>query len=131
MTSLTHRIAGSQLNILVFINGHIFLNSFTTKMQMTKFSFANFQKMLSPSNMILRIQRLEGKQCSSRGRGSYEPPHQDRRCLQMQLFSYLVLKEFCPICRTFSAKITFNFYLCCRPYFLFRRSGIISFAGYL
>ena len=42
-------------------------NSLTTKKQTTKFSSANFQKMLSPSYVILRIQRLEGKQCRSRG----------------------------------------------------------------
>ena len=38
----------------------------TTEKQTTKFSSANFQKMLSPSYIILRIQRLEGKQCRSR-----------------------------------------------------------------
>ena len=41
-------------------------NSFTTKKQTTKFSSANFQKMLSPSYIILRIKKLEGKQCRSR-----------------------------------------------------------------
>ena len=49
----------------VEINGE---NSLTSKKQTTKFSPPNFQKMLhvSPSNSILRIQRLEGKQCISR-----------------------------------------------------------------
>ena len=42
------------------------LNSLTFEKQTTKFSSANFQKMLSPSYFILRIQRLEGKQCISR-----------------------------------------------------------------
>ena len=42
------------------------VNSLTTEKQTTKFSSANFQKMLSPSYIILRIQRLEGKQCRSR-----------------------------------------------------------------
>ena len=42
------------------------VNSLTTEKQTTKFSSANFQKMLSPSYSILRIQRLEGKQCRSR-----------------------------------------------------------------
>ena len=42
------------------------INSLTTEKQTTKFSSANFQKMLSPSYIILRIQRLEGKQCGSR-----------------------------------------------------------------
>ena len=41
-------------------------NSLTTEKQTTTFSSANFQKMLSPSYIILRIQRLEGKQCRSR-----------------------------------------------------------------
>ena len=45
-------------------------NSLTTEKQTTKFSSANFQKMLSPSYIILRIQRLEGKQCKSRWGGS-------------------------------------------------------------
>ena len=67
----------------------------TTKMQTTKFSSANFQNILSPSYIILRIQRLE--QCIS---SVYldevahdEPPHLDLRCLLIQLFSSLVLKE--------------------------------------
>ena len=42
------------------------INYLTTKKQMTKFSSANFQKMLSSSYVILRIQRLEAKQCRSR-----------------------------------------------------------------
>ena len=43
------------------------VNSLTTKKQATKFSSANFQKMLSPSYIILRIQiPIEGKQCRSR-----------------------------------------------------------------
>ena len=36
-------------------------NSLTTEKQTTKFSSANFQKILNPSYTILRIQRLEGK----------------------------------------------------------------------
>ena len=42
------------------------VNSLTTEKQTTKFSSANFQKMLSPSYIILRIQGLEGKQSRSR-----------------------------------------------------------------
>ena len=42
------------------------INSLTTEKQTTKFSSAIFQKMLSPSYIILRIHRLEGKQCRSR-----------------------------------------------------------------
>ena len=45
-------------------------NSLTTEKQMTKFSSANFQKMISPWYIILRIQRLKGKQCRSRWGGS-------------------------------------------------------------
>ena len=37
------------------------LNSLTTEKQTIKFSSANFQKMLSPSYIILRTQRLQGK----------------------------------------------------------------------
>ena len=36
-------------------------NSLTTKKQTTKFLSANFQKMFSPSYIILRTQRQEGK----------------------------------------------------------------------
>ena len=42
------------------------LNFLITKKQMTKFSSANFQKMLSPSYIILKNQRLDSKQCESR-----------------------------------------------------------------
>ena len=51
--------------------------------------------MLSPSYIILRTQRLEGKQCVNLDEGAHnEPPHQDQCCLQSQLFLSLVLKEF-------------------------------------
>ena len=46
--------------------GSVHFNTSTTEKQTTKFSSANFQKMLSPSYIILRIQRLEGKQCRAR-----------------------------------------------------------------
>ena len=46
--------------------GSQLLNSLTTKKQKTKFSSANLQKMLSPNYIVLRIQRLEDKQCRSR-----------------------------------------------------------------
>ena len=49
--------------------------------------------MLNPSYIILRIQRLEGKQCKSYELAHYDPPHQDLRSLQIQLFSSLVVKE--------------------------------------
>ena len=45
---------------------YVLLNSLTTSKQTTKFKSANFQKILSPSNIILRIQRLDGKQCRCR-----------------------------------------------------------------
>ena len=41
------------------------------KQQTTKFSSANFQKMLNPSYIILSIPRLEGKECKSRRGGSF------------------------------------------------------------
>ena len=49
--------------------------------------------MLSPSYIILRIQRLEGKKCKSGWDAHSEPPHQDLGCLQIQLFYSLVVKE--------------------------------------
>ena len=54
----------------ITVSRHLFLNSLTTEKQTTKFSSANFQKMLSPSYIILRTQRLEGKQCRSRWGGA-------------------------------------------------------------
>ena len=48
------------------------LNSLTTKKQTTKFLSVNLQKMLSPSCIILRIQRPEGKQCRFRWSTSCE-----------------------------------------------------------
>ena len=68
-------------------------NSLTTEKQTTKFSSANFQKMLSPSYILLRIQRLEGNSVDLDEVAHYEPPHQDLHCLQIQLFLSLVVKE--------------------------------------
>ena len=65
--------------------------SFITKKQTTKFPSANFQKMLSPSSIMLRIQRL--------GENNVELD-QDLRCLQIQLFSSLVKRERIRINRT-------------------------------
>ena len=59
-------------------------NSLTIKKQTTKLSSVNFKKMLSPSYIILRIQRPEGRLCRS-----IEPSHHDLRCLPIQLFSSL------------------------------------------
>ena len=43
---------------------------------------------------MLRIQRLEGNSVDLDELAHHEPPHQDLRCLQIQLFSSLVVKEF-------------------------------------
>ena len=67
------------------------LNSLTTKKQTTKFSSANFQKMLNPSHIIFRIQRANSLDLDEVAH--YELPHQDLRCLLIQLFSCLVLTE--------------------------------------
>ena len=74
------------------------INSLTTKRQTTKFSSANLQKVLTPTYIILRIQRLEGRHMRADSvdldeMAYYEPPHQDLHCLQIQLFSSLVVKE--------------------------------------
>ena len=68
-------------------------NSFTTKKHMSKFSSANFQKLLSPSYIVLRNQRLEGKQVDLDEVAHFEPPHLDLCCLQIPLFSSPVLEE--------------------------------------
>ena len=60
---------------------------------MTKFTCANFQKHLSASYIILRMQRLEANSVDLDEVAHYEPPHQNLRCLQIQLFSSLVVKE--------------------------------------
>ena len=57
------------------------------------FLVANFQQILSPSYIILRLQRLEANSVDLDEVARYEPPHQNLRCLQIQLFSSLVLKE--------------------------------------
>ena len=49
--------------------------------------------MLSPSYIILRIQRIEANSVDLDAVAHYEPPHQHLRCLQSQVFSSLVLKE--------------------------------------
>ena len=68
------------------------INSLTTEKQTTKFSSANFQKMLRPY-ILLRIQRLRGNSVDLGEVAHYEPPHQDLRCLPIRLFSPLVGKE--------------------------------------
>ena len=61
-----HKVVSLRNNIVVLIH----LNCLTTKKQATKFSSANFHKMLSSSYIILRIQRLGGKQRRSNIGGS-------------------------------------------------------------
>ena len=71
----------------------------------------NFPRNVSSSYIILRIQRLEGKQLDLDEVAHYEPPHQDLRCLQIQLFSSLVLKElrlFDCLSNSFGVQIVFK-----------------------
>ena len=49
--------------------------------------------MVSPSYIILRIQRQRANSVDMDEVAHNEPPHQNLRCLQIQLFSSLVLKE--------------------------------------
>ena len=49
--------------------------------------------MDSPSYIILKIQRLEGNSVDLDEVAHHEPSHQNLDCLQIQLFSSLVLKE--------------------------------------
>ena len=63
------------------------------KKQTTKFSSADFQKMLSPNYIILRIQRLEANDVYLDEVALYEPHNLDIHCLPIQLFSSLVLEE--------------------------------------
>ena len=63
-----------------------YINSLTAEKQTTKFLSANFQKMLSPSYIILRIQRLEANSVDLEKVAHYEPPCQDLCFLQIQIF---------------------------------------------
>ena len=69
-------------------------NSLTTKKQTTKFSSANYQKMknLNLSFIILSSQRVEYSVDLDEV-ALYEPPYQDLRYLQIQLFSSLIVEE--------------------------------------
>ena len=76
----------SYMNIKVRGREDFRISSSTTKKQTINFSSANFQKIKS------YLYHIE----NSKSRGEvahYEPPHQDLRCLQIQLFSSLVLKQ--------------------------------------
>ena len=74
---------------------HIFfvLNSLTTKKQTTKFSSANFPKMISPSYIMLTIQILEGKQCRSRWDGSLWATSSRSRLFAKSAILSLLLKS--------------------------------------
>ena len=65
---------------------------FKSLKQTTEFSYANFQKILSSSYIVLRIQRPEGNSVDLNEMAHFEPHHQDLRCLQIQLFSCPFLK---------------------------------------
>ena len=63
-------------------------NSLTIKKQTTKFSSANFLKNVKSS--LYYIERADSVDLDEVAHN--EPPHQDLLCLQIQLFSSLVLK---------------------------------------
>ena len=88
-TYCCHPGVGIGTQVLIVIQ----INSLTTKQQTTIFSPAIFQRMLSPSYVILRIQRLKGNSVDLDEVACYEPPHQDLHCLLIELFSSLVIKE--------------------------------------
>ena len=81
----------NQIKIYRLIN----INSLSTKTgRRQKFRLQIFKiKKLSPSCIIVRIQRLKGKQVDLYEVAHDEPPHQDLHCLQIQLFASLVVKE--------------------------------------
>ena len=70
-------------------NHTMWLSSLSTEKQTTKCSSANFSKLLGPSHIILRIKRLEGKQCRSHDKA----PHKDLSCLRIPVFSSLEPNE--------------------------------------
>ena len=77
-----------------YIDESIQLNSLTSKKQMTKLPSANFQKkcqVQAISYWELKDSRANSVDLDEVAH--YEPPHQNLRCLQIQLFSSLVLKE--------------------------------------
>ena len=67
--------------------------------------------MLSPSYIILRIQRLEANSVDLDEVAHHEPPHQDPRCLQIHLYSSLVLKEVIKACLLAMASPVILYYL--------------------
>ena len=69
------------------------VNSLTTKKQTTKFSSANFEKMLSELYINENSKTRRANSVDLDEVALHEPPHQDLRCLQIQLFMSLVVKE--------------------------------------
>ena len=70
------------------------IGSLTIKKQTAKFSSADFKKMVSPSYVILRIQKLSRANSLDLDEVTHnESPHQDLHSLQIQLFLSVVLKE--------------------------------------
>ena len=83
-----------------------FLNSLTTEKQTTKFSSANFQiKVQAVSYREIKHYRANSVDLDEMAHD--EPPHQELRCLQTQLFSSLVVKELitCSLRQQSSQKI--------------------------
>ena len=66
---------------------------FLTVDGLLKFSSANFQKNDKSKLYHVEYSRLEGKQFDLDGVAHDKPSHPDLRCLQIQLFSSLVLEE--------------------------------------
>ena len=60
---------------------------------MTKFSSANFQKMLVQAISYLELKDERTNRVDLDEVAHYEQPHQDLPCLQIHLFSYLVIKQ--------------------------------------
>ena len=62
---------------------------------MTKFSSANLKKNVKSKLYHTENSKTRGqtKSVDLDEVAQFEPPHQDLRCLQMQLFSSLVVKE--------------------------------------
>ena len=96
-----NRIASADPSVWLYST----FNSLSAKKQTTKFTSANFQKLLCPSYMISKIHKQEGKSVYIDEVAHHEPPHQDLRCLQIHLFSSLVLKKLIDV---INVKFCFN-----------------------
>ena len=81
---LTTKIGHSDLYFMVQC-----LYLLSAKKQTTKFSFANFKSVSSPSYIISRLQKQEHKSVDLDEVAHYGPTHQDLRFLQIQLYSHL------------------------------------------